>query len=191
MSKAGRPGISYDQFVEVWEGLIKENRASNNNACSQLGCSKSTVSQYREQYERNQSAKEISFIKQIKLPETITQAIADMKLEEIQLLEKQNRQLEGRLDQCLGDLKKSEASRVEAIAKADEFKTQFDKDKLELERKLAAAEARISDAIERESQLQTRLEQVSEQYNQTKQDAVVAQKEIELLREMRQTETPA
>ena len=57
---------------------------------------------------------------------------------------------------------------------------------MELERKLAAAQARIEDAEKRERQFIDQHEQLNEKYNEAKQAAAVAEKEIEMLRELRE-----
>lgn len=46
MAKRGRPGIVYENFVEVWEQLIKEERAGTNTAHELLGGTKSTIAAF-------------------------------------------------------------------------------------------------------------------------------------------------
>ena len=55
---------------------------------------------------------------------------------------------------------------------------------LKLERKLAAAQALIEDTEQREQKMASKCEKLAEQYNLAKQEAAVANKEIEMLREL-------
>lgn len=183
MAKQGRPGISYEKFVEVWEQLISEKRESTNTALDILGGSKSTIITHRERYEREKASKELSFIKSVKLTDAVHQAIAEIKVEEIEVLEKVNTQLKARIDGYLATLKESDAKVAALHVDMDTLKADFDVAKLGFERKLAAAQARIDDLEQREQKAMARYEQLSELYNQAKQEAAVARKEIEMLRE--------
>lgn len=183
MAKQGRPGISYEKFVEVWEQLIYEKRESTNAVLEILGGSKSTIIAYRERYERDKASKELAFIKSVKLPEAMHKAIAEIKVEEVDALEKVNIQLKSRIDEYLAVLKEADANAAALHIDRDTLKADFDSAKLGLERKLAAAQARIEDLVQREQRAIERYEQINELYNQARQEAAVAKKEIELLRE--------
>src|SRR5687767_9818902 len=108
MAKRGRPGIPYEQFVETWEQLLKEGRAGTNAAHDILGGNKSTIVAFRERYERDKSSRELSLIKNIELPEAVHQAIAGIKVKEINALEKINIELKSRVDEYLALIKETE-----------------------------------------------------------------------------------
>lgn len=183
MAKQGRPGIPYDKFVEVWEQLLSEGRAGTNTAHDLLGGSKSTIASYRERYEREKASKELSVIKSVELTEAVHQAIAGVKVKEIEALEKVNNQLKARIDEHLALLKETEEKLAAAKVAFDDAKVNFDAERLSLERKLAAAQARIDDMESREQTLLAKYEKLGEQYNHAKQEAAVAKKEVEMLRE--------
>ncbi len=183
MAKAGRPGISYEQFVSTWEQLVEEGRAGTNAAHDILGGSKGTIAAYRERYEREKSSKELSFIKSIELSEAVHKAIAAIKVKELEALEKINTQLKARLDENLNTLKETEKDLAAAKVDLDDAKAHFEIEKLSFERKLAAAQARIEDLEKREQQVLRRNEALSQECNQAKQESAVAKKETEMLRE--------
>lgn len=183
MAKQGRPGIPYEKFVEVWESLIEEGRAGTNAAHDILGGSKSTIASYREKYERERSASTLSILKDVELPKAVQQAIADIKVKELDSLQKENVALKSRIDEHLSLLKKAEDALATAKVEFNDAKVEFDTEKLSLERKLAAAQARIDDLESRESKLLERYEKQGEQLSRASQDAAVAKKEVELLRE--------
>lgn len=183
MANKGRPGIPYEKFVEVWESLIKEQRATTNAAHDILGGSKSTIASYRERYERDKSSRTLSFINSIQLTEAMHQAIATIKVKEVEELEKINTQLKSRIDEYLTIMKESQEKLSAAKVDLDEAKVNFDVEKLSLERKLAAAKARIEDLEKREKNLLDKCDQLNDQHNQSKQEAAVAKKEVEMLRE--------
>jgi chromosome segregation ATPase len=183
MAKQGRPGIPYEKFVLVWEQLLQEGRAGTNTAHDVLGGSKSTIATYRERYEREKASKELSLIKNIKLTEAVHRAIAEIKVQEIETLEKINAQLKSRIDDYLAAIKEAEEKLASTIVTLDDEKTAFDIEKLKLERKLAAVQARIDDMEQREQKSTIKYEKLNEQYNHAKQEAAVAKKEIEMLRE--------
>lgn len=183
MAKPGRPGISYEAFVGVWEQLLDEGRARTNAAHDILGGSKSTIAAFRERYEREKASKELAIIKSVKLTEAVHLAIADIKVEEIEALEKVNAQLKSRIDDHIAVMKEAEKELAAANVDLEEVNTNFDIEKLKLERQLAASQARIDDMGEREQKRITQHEQLGKQYSQAKQEAAVAKKEIEMLRE--------
>jgi chromosome segregation ATPase len=183
MTKRGRPGISYDQFVQVWESLLKEGRAGTNAAQEILGGNKNTIASFREQYEREKSSKELALLNSIELTDAVHKAIASIKVKEVDTLEKANAQLRSRIDDHIAALKEAENNLAAVKVDLDETKTNFDLERLSLERKLAAAQARIEDLETREKNLLARHDQLGEQYNQAKQEAAVAKKEVEMLRE--------
>jgi hypothetical protein len=183
MAKPGRPGIPYERFVQTWEQLIQEGRAGTNAALDILGGNKITIAAFRERYEREKTLKELSIINSIQLTEAVHQAIAGIKVKEIEALEKANAQLVSRIDEYLAILKETEEKLAAAKVDLDDAKVQFDIERLSLERKLAAAQARTDDLDQREQKLLARHEQLDEQYNQAKQEAAVAKKEVEMLRE--------
>lgn len=182
MTKSGRPGISYEKFIEGWEQLIKENRASNNVARDTIGGSKGTIAAFRERYEREQSSRELSIIKSIELSDAVHQAIATIKVKEVTALEKINTQLKSRIDDYLALVKELEEKLASAQVDLTDTKSNFDIEKLTFERQLAAAEARIEEINKREQQLLSRFDKINEQFNQAKQEAAVAKKEVEMLR---------
>jgi chromosome segregation ATPase len=182
MTKLGRPGISYENFIEVWVQLIKENRASINSALAIIGGSKGTIAGFRERYEREQSSKEMSILKSIEGTETIHLAIAAIKVKEVTVLEKNNTQLKSRIDDFLVLIKELEENLASAQIDIIDAKANFDVEKLSIERQLAAAQARIEDITKREQQLNAKFEKTNEQLNQAKQEAAVAKKETEMLR---------
>src|SRR5262245_6805089 len=99
MARRGRPGISYEQFIEVWEQLANEGRAGTNAVHDILRGNKSTIVAFRERYEREKASKELALIKNIELPDAVHQAIASIKVKEIEVLEKVNVQLKARIDE--------------------------------------------------------------------------------------------
>ena len=179
----GRPSIDYGTFVETWEDLLKEEVASITAAHSRLGGCKSTLAKFRERYEREKVEAATSVLKEIELPDAVKQVIADFKLKEIKVLEKENAELKSRLDEMITNLKQAEEDLIEASMKLDEAKSDFDSDRLSLERKLAVEEARRADFKAREEALLEQLESKSEQLHQANQAAAVATKEVEMLRE--------
>ncbi|OHE78668.1 MAG: hypothetical protein A3F67_07035 [Verrucomicrobia bacterium RIFCSPHIGHO2_12_FULL_41_10] len=183
MAKHGRPGIPYEKFVEAWEQLLHENRAGTNAAHDVLGGSKTTIAAYRERYEREKSSKEISILKSVELTEAVHQAIASIKVKEIDALEKNNAQLKSRIDDYLTSLKETEEKLAVAKVDLEDAKTGFEMERLKLERKLSATQARIEDMEQREQKLTAQYGQLGDHYNQTKQEAAVAKKEVEMLRE--------
>jgi len=183
MAKRGRPGIPYEKFVEVWEQLLKDGRAGTNTAHDMLGGNKSTIAGFRERYERDKSAREISLIKDIELTEAVHRAIAEIKVREIDALERDNARLKSRIDEHLAVLKETEEKLAIAKIDLEDAKTSFDTERLSLERKLAAAQARIDDMAQREQKLISRCEQLGEKCNQARQEAAVAKREVEILRE--------
>ena len=183
MAQRGRPGIPYEDFVKVWEQLVTDGRASTNIAHDILGGSKSTIAAFRERYERDKASKTLSIIKSVELTEAVHQAIAGIKVKEIDALQKEHTQLKSRLDELLAALKTSEERLAATQVEAADTRTTFEVERLSLERKLAAAQARVDDGAQREQQLQANYEQLAEQCNQAKQAAAVAEKEVELLRE--------
>lgn len=187
MAKRGRPSIKYENFIEVWEQLTEEGRASINAVQNTLGGDKSTINGYRERYEREKAAKELSMIKGIELTEAVQQAIAAIKVKEIDTLERENQQLKTRMDELLADLKKSEDDYAALKIELEEAKTEFSDKQQKAERQLAIAESRVTDAENREKQLGARYQELSEQISQYKQEAAVAKKEVEMLREQAKT----
>lgn len=183
MPKQGRPGIPYEKFVAAWEQLLQDGRAGTNTAHDALGGSKSTIAAYRERYEREKSSKELSLIKTIKLTEAVHRAIAEIKVQEIDILEKTNAKLKSRIDEHLTTIKETEEKLATAQVAIENAKNDYDLEKLKLERLLAAAHARIDDMEQREQKLSEKHEQLNEKYNLAKQEAAVAKKEIEMLRE--------
>lgn len=187
MAKLGRPGIPYEQFVETWQQLLKEERANVTNILAILGGSRSTITNYHERYEREQAVKEYNIINSIELSEAVHQAIAGVKVKEIDCLKKENMQLKSRIDGYLTLVNESEEKLAAAKVDLDDAKVNSDLEKLSLERKLAAAEARIEEITQREQTLLAKYEALSQQYNQAKQAAAVAQKEVDMLREQKNT----
>lgn len=183
MAKPGRPSIPYEKFIEVWEQLLTEGRAGTNIACDILGGSKSTIAAYRERYEREKTSKELSIIKSVELTDAVHHAIAGIKVKEIEALEKENTQLKGHIDSYLASLKELEEKLAAKQVDLEEFKASFDAEKLKLERKLAATQARAEDLEHREQKILTQYNQVNDAYNQAKQEAAVAKKEVDMLRE--------
>ena len=183
MAKPGRPGIPYEKFVEVWEQLLTEGRAGTNVVCDILGGSKNTIAAYRERYDREKASRELAMIKSVELTEAVHQAIAAIKVKEIEALERVNTQLKARLDEYLALLKEADEKLAAAKVYLDDAKVHFDIERLSLERKLAGTQARIDDMEQREQKLLAQNEKLREQYNQAKQEAAVAKKEVEMLRE--------
>jgi len=183
MTKQRKSNLTYDQFVEVWEQLINDHRAGNNVAHDILGGSKSTIANFRERYEREKTSKTLSIIKSVELTEAVHQAIADIKVKEIEALEQVKKQLESRVDSYINGMKEAESKLAETLVEFEDAKTNFDIEKLNLERQLAASQARIGDLEKREQKIAAKLEKLNEQYNQAKQETAVAKKEVELLRE--------
>lgn len=183
MAKQGRPGIPYEDFVVVWEQLLQEGRAGSNTAHDLLGGSKSTIAAYRERYEREKASKELGLIKSVKLTEAVHRAIAEIKVQEIEILEKNNAQLKARIDDYLATIKEAEEKLAAAKVEFNDIKSNFDIEMLKLERKFAVAQSRISDIDQREQKLSAKYELLNEQYNHAKQETAVAKKEIEMLRE--------
>ncbi len=183
MTKQGRPGIPYEKFVVAWEQLLQEGRAGTNTAHDVLGGSKSTIATYRERYEREKTSKELTLIKSIKLTEAVQRAIAEVKVQEIESFEKENTKLKSRIDEHLATIKEVEEKLAATQVTLENAKNDLDLEKLKLERQLAAAHARIHDMEQREQKLAAKQEQLNEKYNLAKQEAAVAKKEIEMLRE--------
>lgn len=183
MAKRGRPGIPYEQFVEAWEQLVSTGRESTNAALDIIGGNKSTIIAFRERYEREKTSKEISMINSIELTEAVHKAIASVKVKEVDALERANTALKARIDEYSAVLSATERKSAEIVVDFEDAKTNFDIEKSKAEKQLAALQARIDDAKQRESALMVRYEQLNEQYNQARQDAAVAKKEVELLRE--------
>lgn len=186
MIKRGRPSIpkiTYESFVEVWEQLQAEGRASINAVQNTLGGVKSTIGAYRERYEREKSGKELSLIKGIELTEALQQAIAAIKVKEIDALEQENQQLKSRLDESLSEMQKVEEDYASLKVELEETKTDLDEQKQRLERQLAITEVRFQDSENREKQLSKQCQELSEQISQHRQEAAVAKKEVEILRE--------
>lgn len=117
------------------------------------------------------------------MPDAIHQAIASIKVKEIDALEKVNGQLKTRIDECIAALKTSEEHLAATKIDLEDARTDFESEKLKLEKKLSAAQARVEDTEQREKALISRYEKLSELYNQAKQEAAVATKEVEMLRE--------
>lgn len=182
-AKRGRPSIKYDSFVETWEQLMADERASINAVQNTLGGDKGTIKGYIERYEREQAGKELSIIKGIELPEAVQQAIAAIKVKEIEALERENQQLKARMDGYLADLQKAEEATIALKVVLDEVKAEFEIKQNKLERQLAVAESRASDADKRENQMAEQYQKLSEQVNHYKQESAVAKKEVEMLRE--------
>lgn len=183
MAKQRQSNLTYDQFVEVWEQLVKEARAGNNVAHDILGGSKSTIATFRERYEREKTSQTLAIIKSVELTDAVHHAIADIKVKEIEILEQTKKQLESRIDHYINEAKEAESKLAETLVELEDTKTNFNIEKLKLERQLAASEARTEDLEKREQKIATQLEKLSEQYNQALQETAVAKKEIELLRE--------
>ncbi len=184
MAKRGRPGIAYEDFVETWEQLLlTQGRATTNAAHEALGGNKNTIASFRERYERDKAAKALSLIKSIELTDAVHQAIAGIKVKEIDALEKANGQLKSRIDEYLALVKETDEKLASAKIDLEDARMKFEAEKLSLERKLAAAQARIEDMQTREQKLIARCEQLVEHYNQAKQEAAVAKKEVDMLRE--------
>ena len=80
--------------------------------------------------------------------------------------------------------KEAEEKSAAAVVALNDAKVADDIEKLKLERKLAAAQARIDDIEQREQKMAAKCEKLAEQYNLAKQEAAVANKEIEMLREL-------
>ena len=148
-----------------------------------MGGNKSTIVAYLERYEREQSSKQRSIINSIELPDAVHQAIANIKVKEIDALERANTQLKARIDEYLLVLTETEKRLASAQVDLEDAKTNFEIEKLKLEKQLAAVRARLNDAEQREVVLKTQNEQLSEQYSQARQDTAVAKKEVEMLRE--------
>jgi hypothetical protein len=180
-----RPSISYEQFVETWQQLEMEGRAGTNTALDRLGGNKSTIIAFRERYEREKASHALAIIKSIELPEAVQQAIAGVKVKEVESLEKENVKLKTRIDEHLLILKETEEKLALSQVDLDDLKVNFDVEKLAFERKLAALQARIDDFELREQKLLSQHEQLSEKCNQAKQEAAVAKKEVEMLREQK------
>ncbi len=181
--KGGRPGLSYAQYVEVWEQCIEEGRVNNNAVREILGGSRSTIVAFRERYEREKTAREVSIIKDIELNDAVLQAIATIKVKEIEALEKVHMQLKARLDENITTINELEKSCAAATAALGAAKSHFEDEKLKLAKRLAIGEARVDDLTLNAQKYAEKCEQLSEQYNQAKQEAAVAKKEVELLRE--------
>lgn len=183
MTLRGRPSIPYDRFVELWETLVTEGRASINAVQNSLGGDKSTIKAYQERYAREQVAKELSMLKSIQLTDAVQKAIAAIKVKELELVEHENQQLKNRLDGLLADLAQSEAAYSALTRAFEDAKIDWDAWQQKAQRELAIAQSRVSDAEKREQQLGEQYQALSEQVNQYRQEAAVAKKEMELLRE--------
>lgn len=188
-SKAGRPGLSYDEFVPAWERLLAEGRAKNGLACELLRCSSSTISQFRARYERESLSRELAIVQEVKLPDTLQKAIAEIKLEELTVREKEIKKLAAHLEETTADLKTAEEKAAAAVTRLEKELADFAAARLEFERQQAAAEARIADLEKREAQLQQQYEQLNQRHHQAITQAAVAQKEVELLRQPNRAST--
>ena len=178
----GRPGVPYEQFIKVWEELLKEGKASNATVIDILGGSKSTIAKYREQYERDNTSKERQLIAEIQLTDDIIKAISQTKVKEITFLEEKQQHLQDRMDEMMKTLAEYETKNAELLLTVEELKKAKETEKLEFERTLAVSQARIEDLLEREQKMQHRYDELNHHYSQAKQDAAVAEKEIELIK---------
>jgi hypothetical protein len=185
MTMSGRPGVPYKKFVEIWEQLVVDGKASNNAAQQLLGGSKSTIGSFRERYEREKTDKVIGMINSIQLTEAVKQAIAQIKVKEILELEKIIAQLNSRSEEYLSTLKETEDKLAASGLELDEAKLKFETQHLDWERNLAVSQVRFEDRRQQEQLLIAKYEKLNEQYNQAKQEAAVAKKEVEMLREQK------
>ena len=181
--KRVRPGITYEQFVKTWEQLAKEGRAGTNAVLEVLGGNKSTIAAFREQYEREKYTRELALIESIELPKGILKALADVKINEIEKQQAEILKLRECIDDLIGDVKQAEERAAVAEAEAAVAKQNFDAEKLSLAQNLSAVQARMEDIKDRERILLARIDELSESCNAAKQEAAVAKKEGELLRE--------
>lgn len=182
--KVGRPlSVTYEQFTPVWEQLINGGRATTNAAHDMLGGGKSTIAGFRERYEQQKTSKTQAFIKSVELPEALHRTIADIKVKEIETLEQAKKELESRIDSYIHGMNEAESKLAEARVEFEDAKSNFDLEKLTLERKLAASQARNEYLEKREQSLTSQCDKLNQQYNDAKQDAAVAQKEVQVLRE--------
>ncbi|WP_119344421.1 hypothetical protein [Facilibium subflavum] len=182
-TQKGRPGIPYEKFVEVWEQLIEEGKAGTNAIHELIGGSKSTIAAYRERYEQEHAAKELSILKEVQLPSAVQKAIAELKLKEINVLENENKLLKVRIDEHLSNFKKSEEAYDALKSKLETVELNFTELKKNLEQKIAIAESRLLDTEKRENRALEQCKVLSDQVSQYKQEAAVAKKEVEMLRE--------
>lgn len=159
--KMGRPGVTYEQFVKVWEALIKEGKATNNTVIERLGGSKGTIAKYREQYERDNTAKERQLITEIQLTDDIIRAISQTKVKEITFLEQKQQHLQERMDDTIKTIVEYETKNAELLLTLDELKKLNETEKLEFERKLAVSQARIEDLLAREQKWQLRYDELN------------------------------
>lgn len=175
-TKLGRPSVlSYEQFMPVWQQLKEEGRASINAVQESLGGSKSTITALRERYEREKTAEKVTLLNDIELPEAIRFAIAEIKVKQMTTLEKNQEDLELRLNEVIQSLKEAELKYASVESLLEKEKT--------LHGQRMAAEALRTQAEDREQKAIKRCEELAEQLGQAKQATAVAQKEIALLRE--------
>lgn len=183
MAKAGRPGILYDDFVAAWEKLLAQGRASLNAAIEQVGGNKATIIAFRERYEREQASKRLDILKGIELPKAVIAAIADIKTKELETITATNQALQSRLDECL----KTIAGLEKELGQCQEQKRAagqaFGDERLAFEKAISVEQARVKDLQQREAQLIEKVEALQKQYGLAEQQAAVAKKEIEMLRE--------
>jgi len=111
----------------------------------------------------------------------VHRAIAEVKVQEIDALEKINAELKARIDEYIAITKEAEEKSAAAVVALNDAKVADDIEKLKLERKLAATQALIDDTEQREQKMASKCEKLAEHL--AKQEAAVARKEIEMLRE--------
>lgn len=180
--KVGRPLMyTYEEFVDTWKALKEEGRARVVTVQDILGGSKSTITGFIEKFERDEAAKKIDLIKYTELPKAVSEAIANMKIKQIDELEATKKQLNERLDENIQHLKEAESKLSEAQTSFDERRTEFGAKEKNFERELSASEALRKQAEDREKNLLAQIDQLRDQLSQAKQDAAVAQKEVEIL----------
>lgn len=183
-TKLGRPSIiSYEQFMPVWLQLTEEGRASINAVQESLGGSKSTITALRERYEREKMAEKVALLNDIKLPDAIRFAIAEIKVKQITTIEKGQADLELRLNEVIQSLKEAELKYASIKSLLEKEKSAFEAKEKILHGQRMAAEALRTQAEDREQKAIKRCEELAEQLGQAKQATAVAQKEIALLRE--------
>jgi hypothetical protein len=166
MTKQGRPGVTYARFVELWEQLLSEGRATTRLTAELLSSSTATITDYRRRYETAKESQARSIIKEIELPTAIVQAIAAINVKEIVLLEESKQAVENRESESLKLLTETETKLADLLAQMEELKTTFEAEKLTLERKLAASQARIDDLLQREQKSDERYQQLTHLYHQ-------------------------
>lgn len=191
MAKRGRPGIDYDEFKQTWQTLLEQGRATTNNALDILGGSKGTISKLREQFEQEEATKKLIEIEHITLPEKICDGLADIVMTRTKQLDVMYREQKARADEHLSTIMALESQLASKQVDFDDAKTQYEIDRTQYERRLAASEARIEDLKKREQTLLEKVDALQINYNQAKQHAAVAQKEVELLREQTPKSKPS